>query len=133
MSRQFTDQLPILTAKASTGAGTAQLVSDFRDLVVSLDTTSSANMTIKFVGSIQDSEPTWTSAQSATNQWDYLEIIDLEDGSSIDGDVGIVLTGTDDHRQFEINVNGVKWLNAVVTARSAGSATVKGVFYGNNI
>lgn len=126
--RNFTGAQKILDAKAATGIGNVINVEDFRHLVLAIDTASSANMTIKLQGSIQDTQPTFTSAQSATNQWDYIQVKDLEDGSTIDGDTGLVLAGTDDHRIFEINVNGLKWITLNITARSAGSATaiVKG-------
>lgn len=125
MGVQFTDTIKILDAKATTGAGDGQLVTDFTNLILALDTASSANLTVKFQGSISDTEPDWTAAQSATNQWDYVQVKDLEDGSSLDGDNGFVVSGTDDHRMFEVNTNRLKWFNAIVTARAAGSVTAQ--------
>lgn len=121
----------ILNAKAATGIGSPILVEDFIHCILSLDTASSANLTVKFQGSISDACPDFSAAQSASNQWDYLQVKDLEDGSSIDGDTGIAPAGTDDNRQFEVNINAIKWLCAVVTARSAGSVTVKGALFNN--
>ena len=122
--RQFQDTKKILDAKAATGIGTPMEVSDFMHLVLSLATASSANLTVKFQGSIQEDMPDFSAAQTAANMWDYIQVKDLEDGSSIDGDTGIAPAGTDDFRLFELNVNGLKWINAVVTARSAGSVTI---------
>lgn len=121
----------ILDAKAATGAGSSIMVDDFTHIVLSFDTASSANLTIKVQGSIQEAEPTWGSAQAVANQWDYLQIKDLEDGSSIDGDTGVAVSGTDDNRMFEVNVNGLKWINVIVTARSAGAVTVKAKCFSN--
>lgn len=121
----------ILDAKATDGAGTAKLVVDWRSVVLALDTASNANMVIKFQGSTQEDAPTWGSAQSVTNQWDYVQIKDLEDGSAIDGDTGITFVGTDDHRQFEVNVNGLRWLNAIISSRAAGSATLAATGFDN--
>ena len=51
-------------------------------------------------------------------------MIDLNDGTPINGDTGFVVTGTDDFRLFEVNINGLDFLNFNVTARSAGAVTV---------
>lgn len=125
--RTFTDPFKILDAKAATGIGTPMLIRDYRHLFLALDTASSANLTVKFQLSFQKTMPDFAAAQSPTNQWDYVQIKDLESGSSVDGDTGIAPAGTDDHRHFEVNINGGIWLCAVVTARSAGSVTVSAV------
>ena len=116
----------IFDAKAATGTGTALLVEDFDHVVLTLDTASSASGTIKFQISMQDSFPNFAGAQTATNQWDYVEVVDLEDGSIIDGDTGVALTGTDDHRHFEANVSAARWICATITSYAAGAWTVQG-------
>jgi hypothetical protein len=93
--------------------------------MIALDTETSANLTVKFQGSFSKTMPDFAAAQTVSNQWDYIQIKDLEDGSAIDGDTGIAPAGTDDHRHFAINTDGLNWLCAVVTARAAGSVTVK--------
>lgn len=128
-SKEYT----LLDAQASAASGKAILVEDFKTCVLSFASASSANLTVKFQGSIQDTCPTFSSAQSPANHWDYVEVIDLQDGAAIDGDTGIALVGTDDNRMVEVNINGLKWLCATVTARSAGNVTVKArVFRDNN-
>jgi len=123
----------ILNAKASTGVDLVSgvNVSDFRNAVISFATASSANLTVKVQGAIGTVPPTWTSAQSASNMWDYVQIIDLEDGNPIDGDTGVSCAGTDDFRLFEVNVNALDWINVIVTARSAGNVTVKATLTDN--
>jgi hypothetical protein len=121
--RRVTPALLMLDAKAGTGSGTSLLVEDFIHMILAMNTASSANLTVKVQGSIADVEPTWGSAASPANQWDYVQLKDLEDASAIDGDTGFAPAGTDDQRMFEVNVNGLKWLNLIVTARSAGSVT----------
>jgi hypothetical protein len=114
------DPIKILNAAGANGIGTPILVVDFRHLILSLNTSGNASATIRIQGSVQRQRPAFGSAQSRTNPWDYLRITDLEDMSSIDGDTGIVLTGTDDHRQFEVETNGIVWLCPVISGFSAG-------------
>ena len=82
-------------------------------------------MTIKFQGAIigRDGEaaPDFGSAQSTTNRWDYIQVVDLQSGSQIDGDTGLVLSGTDDHRVLEFNTNHLDYVSVQVSAYSAGT------------
>ena len=117
--------IAVLTEKAATGASSAISVNDYQKLGIQFGTTDSTNATIKFAVSLSEIAPDFGSAQSATNHWDYVDVIDLQDGASIDGDTGITLSGTDDVRNFQANCENVKWFAAIVTAHSAGKITVK--------
>ena len=99
---------------------------DFDHVVFSIDTDGggTANLTVKFTGSIAETKPTTSSAQSVTNSYDFIEVVDLEDGATIDGDTGIGVSGADMHRLVEANINGLKWIVVRLTARSAGTVTV---------
>jgi hypothetical protein len=119
----------VLDAKAATGIGTPIDVSNYRHIILAVSTESSANLTVKFQGSGLGTAPTFSAAQSTANHWDYVQVKDLEDASTLDGDVGLALTGTDDVRLFEVNTNGLRWFCANVTARSAGSVTVKAALF----
>lgn len=129
--KRSSQEYTILSAKAATGTGVNIFTQDFRNIIFSLGTASSANLTVKFQGSIQDASPDFSAAQSVTNQWDYIEVVDLQSGTAIDGDTGVAMAGTDDFRLLEANINGMKWVNATVTARSAGSITIKARLFDN--
>lgn len=110
-----------MDGKAADGIGTAILVADFLTTVLELNTTGSANLVLKFQVSYQKERPDFAAAQSPTNRWDYVDVVDLEDGSSIDGDTGITLSGTDANRVLEVNTNGARWVNAIISSYSAGA------------
>lgn len=109
-----------------TGAHTFHLegkviyIGDYKHNVLHLTFSSTPTMTVKVQGGIPDSAPNFNVAQSITNKWDYVEVIDLQDGAAIDGDTGIACTGTADNRILEINVNGLTWATVSVTAFTAG-------------
>jgi hypothetical protein len=121
--------ITLLAARASTGAdvATGSPVNDYRHLKVSFATDGggTAALTVKFRGSISETAPDFTAAQSVTNMWDNIEVIDLQNGSAIDGDTGVAVASADDYRLFAVNTDGLKHFAAVVTARTAGSVTVK--------
>lgn len=108
-------------------------VIDFRNVILAIDTDGGgdAAMTVKIQGSISDTCPDFSAAQSVDNQWDYIEAIDLQDGSSIGGDTGFVVAGADDHVQYEVNVNLIKWINCIISGWSEGEVTVR-VVCGDN-
>ena len=97
-------------------------VEDFKNAVLQINTAGSANLTFKIQASTQE-DVNFENAGSATNRWDYIQIIDLEDGATIDGDTGVSFSGTDDNRQFELNVNMMKWVCIDITTWTAGTMT----------
>lgn len=109
---------------AATTTATGILVNDFRNIGVTVAATATSG-TLKFYCSLADTEPTWSSAQSATNRYDTVEIVDTQNGATIDGDTGIVFTNTTDVRQFEINTNNFRYCTAVLSPWTAGTTTVK--------
>lgn len=126
----------ILDAKAATGIGKTIDVRDFRNCVVKIGTATSANLTVQAQGAVAsaatpDTPPDFSSTQTVSNHWDFVQMVDLQDASPVNGDVGFVVAGTDDFRQFEININSLDYLNFNVTARSAGSVTVSCVLSDN--
>lgn len=120
-----------MDGKTDAGAGNVIFCEDYTHAIVSVHTASNTNCTLKFAGSIAESAPAFASAQSVSNQYDFLQVKDLEDATAIDGDTGLVLSGTDDNRLFEVNINAVRWLTSRITAISAGAVTVKVRLYSN--
>lgn len=115
----------IMSAKTTTGqSAVTPLVENFKTVVFSVTGAGSPTATIKFFTSDNELPPDSTAAQSATNAWDYVQVIDLQSGSGIAGDTGIAFTGSDDTRRFELNLNGARWCGAVITAISGGNVTI---------
>lgn len=106
---------------AADGVSEAQNVENARHLVLALATADSANLTIQFMGSISIEKPDFSAARSTDNQYEYLQVKDLQNGSGINGDDGISFAATDDHRLLEVNTNGIKWIAAKISSHSAGT------------
>ena len=114
-------------------AGRVIDVADFSSVVLAFDTDNggTAAFTAKIVGSIAEVAPDFARAQAAANQFDFVDVIDLQSGVEIPGDTGFVVATADDHRMFEVNTNGLKWVTVLFTAGTAGFLTVKANLYAN--
>ena len=105
-------------------------VSDFRNCILSVVGNSSIAGKLFVMGAISTSDtaaaPDFTigaNVRSATDNWDYIEVEDLEDGAAIDGDDGITLAGNR-VRLFEVNLNSFDWLAVKMTSGVAGLVSV---------
>jgi hypothetical protein len=99
--------------------GKAVFIGDWRHNVLHLTFSTSPTMTIKVQGSISEDIPDFNAAQSPTNKWDYIEVIDIQDGTAIDGDTGVACSGSADNRVLELNVDGLQWVTVNITSATA--------------
>lgn len=129
MSQKIISYKTLFEAQAAAGTSPVFDIRDHDFVTVSIATTGSANLTVKFQGSAKQVAPDFAAAQTFANHWDYLDATDLEDGASVDGDTGFAVTGTDDVRLFRIDVRNLSWFAATVTARSAGSVSAEARAY----
>lgn len=105
-------------------------VDDFKHLELLIATSNNANFTMKVQGTLEDTANTidFNSARSITNPWEYINIVDLNDRSTIVGDTGLAFAGLDDYRLFEINTNALSRITIDVSLWTAGNlyAALKG-------
>lgn len=126
-----------MLSDSGAGNSAASDVSDFRNCVLSITGSPTANLKVFVMGAARTSDygtaPDFTIRSSARNEvhnWDFVEVVDLQDGTAIDGDTGIDLNGNV-IRIVEVNVNSLDWLAVRVTSVSAGTVTVVGAFTTN--
>lgn len=125
----------IFTAKQTVGIGNIIDVSDFRHKQIVLASTglgAGDTIVVKVQGSFETVNPTFTAAKSASNLWDYIQVIDLEDGSFIDGDTGVTFATADDVKYFNINIDGLKWICLNVESISDATTSITGKIYLRN-
>lgn len=118
------EEMALFSAVAATGTAPAQLVENFRHVMLTLASASSANFTIKFQISNSRVMPDFSAARSVTNRWEYVQVKDLQSAAGIDGDTGVAFAGTDDVRMFEVNTNGHRWICATITDYAAGAISL---------
>jgi len=121
----------------ATSVSSGYRVSDFRNCILRVTGSASANLKVYIKGAvseqINDLPPNFdirSSARNINNHWDFLEVVDLEDGTAIDGDDGVSLSGNT-VRLLEVNINSMDWLAVEATAIVAGTVSVVGIFTTN--
>ena len=106
---------------------------DFQHVILAVDTDGGgdAAMTVKVVGSLQDNPPDYAQPQSPTNQYSFLQILDLDGEVATDGSTGIILAAADVNKQYEVNVNGMQWIAVIPVTGTQGEITVTARLYNN--
>lgn len=118
------------------------LVDDWRNVIFSVETSGSFNGTFKIAGSLgnpvttaagqySEDTPNFGGTQSASNQYSFLQIINLDTAATVNGATGVTSAGTDLHNTYEVNVNAVKYITWVFTAWTAGTVTIKAIMTDN--
>jgi len=90
-----------------------------------------ATMTLKIVGSLQKAPPDFAKPQSVDNQYDFLQMITLSGSIEVDGNDGVVIATEDIHKMYEVNINGVNWVSAILVDGTAGELTVVANLFGD--
>jgi hypothetical protein len=106
---------------------------DHEHVVLSFDTDGAgdADLTIKLVGSIQKNVPDFARPQGPDNQYEFIQMIDLQDSSEIAGDTGLTVATADMNRLLEANINNLQWLAVLITEGTEGEITVNARLTGN--
>ena len=112
--------------------GTPILIPDYQFAVVTFNTSGSANVTLKCVGAISSTPPTFLNAQSTTNRYDFIQMLDYEDWNPLDGDTGLAFAAADDQRLFRVNFDGLMWLNFKTLNFKAGTLNVRCKVFSND-
>lgn len=105
------------------------IVTDFRNLMVTITGANSANLTVKAQGAkflgASTTAPDFSSAADVGNEWDYVSMVDHNQETPITGDTGVIFGGASDGvRQFVINVDLLDVVNFEISSYVAGDVTV---------
>lgn len=116
----------LLASTISTATSTGVTVSSYQNVGFTVSTVNTSG-TIKFGCSMADSLPTFATLPTASNRWQYVDVIDLQDEASIDGNTGITFAQSTTIRQVAIRNNVFKHCGAFFTTAAAnvGSTTVR--------
>ena len=113
---------PTATVTATNALVGRWLADGFRNIVCTVLPNTTPSYKLYFMKSDQVAEPDFAAPVSATNLIEYVEVIDLNDGSAIDGTTGVTISATT-LRSFEWNNNTAKWVGIIVNTYATGNLT----------
>jgi len=105
---------------------------DFKSVQHAVNTTSSANVKVLFVASNDEEMPDFAQTVSKDNSYDGIQLIESQDGDFVDGNTGIVLSGTDINTIYEQNRNKSRWISVKIEDYTAGTVDIKSTLYSND-
>ena len=127
----FVDIIPLMDAVTATTTSStlpqALFSKDYVYIGFIVETTDDAEGTLKFTGTSLDTPTDPTTTSTITNQWTNLEVVDEMNGTSYDGDTGIVVSGTDIHKSYRLNVDITSWTMPILTNYTTGTFYVYAV------
>lgn len=130
MSRIIQAPLKLLSGVSANGAGAYADVRDYEDIILTVYTSGSFTGIIKFAVSNELNVPTFSSAPSTTNVYDFVQISPISSQLTADkiaGSTGIVISGTDIIKMYEVNsintANAIRWICPIISGYS-GSGVV---------
>lgn len=124
-------RMKLLDAVSVNGASNPMFVADYKDTIFDIFTSGGTTAVIKFVMSNEDTVD-FNTASVLGNEWKTIHTITVEDGTGLQGDTGIVLSGVDMDRAQEANISGARWVGVIVSGWSAGAITVHGTAINND-
>src|SRR3990167_3176846 len=121
MPRRLFKEFQLFDAKAATGVSEAVRMDEFRHWTLIVAAPLNTSLTFKVQGSGRSGDaPDFSSAQSVTNNWEYIHIYDMEDPvGGLDGDTGVVLnndTAANNNHHYAINSDHLTWFSLEISS-----------------
>lgn len=114
-------QIKLFDAKAATGTTAATLIQDWQNVFITFSSTDTANFTMKFQVSYQDTAPDFSAAASPTNQWSYVQVALATTKAAVDWATGITAAWADSTMNYLLNMPWARRFWATITAYAAGA------------
>lgn len=124
MYRKWLNEIKLLDNKTATASSVAYPIADYEQIMLTLASENNGSFTIKVVGSYSDDAPDFNSASDVDNRYYTISVRDLNDGTNIDGDTWISLSGTDEVSSYLVNTPWLKWIGVKITAYTAWNCNV---------
>lgn len=128
------------TTGISNGSSIAYFADDFKNAVLEVTAQAGSTLTIKVVASNFSREdntnpdedyPNFGAADSITNPWSYISMVDLDTRAAITGSTGYSYAAAGGTKKFNIETDQMKWFGVEISGLSAGGARVQISFVDN--
>ena len=119
------------------------LTTGYRNIVLQVFTSGTATTTLKVAGSLGaaftagKTGPRYDfvnmgATVTTSNPYTFLQAIDLDTAAAVNGATGLVASGADLAKQYEINVNAMKYMTVIPVTWTQGVITVKALMVTNS-
>lgn len=85
IERKWLQSTKLLDGATSTTQSNPYPIEDYANMMLTIASGNSPEATVKVVGSFQLEKPDFSQSADADNQWSYISVRNLEDGTNIDG------------------------------------------------
>lgn len=113
----------VLSAVTSTAVGSSMNIADYQ-LIGFTIATQATTATLKFACSMADFAPNFSSTSSATNKWAYVNVLDYDNGTTINGGAGFTFANSTTVRQVYLPNSTFRWCTVNQSNSSGGPTTV---------
>ena len=123
IERKWLESTKLLDWATSATSSNPYPIEDYANMMLTIVGSDTASATIKVVGSFQLEAPDFSQSADADNQWSYISVRDLEDGTNIDGTTGVSIS-TDGVNSYLVNTPWLRWIWVVITTYTTGTIDV---------
>ena len=124
MYRKRLWQTNLLDKATAEGSSIAYPIEDYEHMMLTVATEWNAEGSIRFWGSFADNAPDVTEDFSIDNQFFFISVRNIEDGTNVDWLTWITLEWTDVVNAYLVNVPWLKWIGATIQSYTAGTINV---------
>lgn len=122
-NRKWLQSTKLIDGATSTTQSNPYPIEDYENMMLTIASGNSPEATVKVVGSFQLEKPDFSQSADVDNQWSYISVRNLEDGTNIDGTTWISIS-TEGVESYLVNTPGLRWVWVVISSYTTGTIDV---------
>lgn len=123
IERKWLQSTKLIDGATSTTQSNPYPIEDYANMMLTIASGNSPEATVKVVGSFQLEKPDFSQSADVDNQWSYISVRNLEDGTNIDGTTWISIS-SGGVESYLVNTPWLRWIWVVVSAYTTGTIDV---------
>lgn len=123
IERKWLQSTKLIDGATSTTQSNPYPIEDYTNMMLTIASGDTPEATVKVVGSFQLEKPDFSQSADVDNQWSYISVRNLEDGTNIDGTTWISISSAG-VESYLVNTPWLRWIWVVVSAYTTGTIDV---------
>lgn len=121
--RKWLQSTKLIDGATGTTQSNPYPIEDYENMMLTIASGNNTEATVKVVGSFQIDAPDFSQSADKDNQWSYISVRNLEDGTNIDGTIWISIS-TGGVNSYLINTPWLRWVWVVISSYTTGEVNV---------